>query len=191
MALTTVAKLADYLGRNLTTDESDYFTSTLSSAVDQYVEFYTNQSFTAGTGVDRYYDGGGDRWLSIDPFSTLTTVAIITNEEDGTDEVSETLTANDEYIAYPLNATYKNMLYRSAGTWPRGRRNIKITGNVGYSTPPALLSHAATMLAAGYLDSNKDLKRETIEGYSREFGEMTRDSDELRSALNFYKVIQV
>lgn len=190
---TSTANIADYLGRSLKTKETDYLNNVLLDAVDDWIQRHTGTTFSVGSSESRYYDGDGGRWLFIDKATTVTAVKIVT--PGSTESVDETLTLNDDYLAYPLNGDYIDRLYKQAsangGTyWPWGKKRTKVTGTFGIAVPDAIV-HAATMLASGYLDTTKNLKSESIEGYSRTFSEVTNDSQEVQDILGQYQDITI
>lgn len=192
---TSTANISDYLGRSLTTHESDYLANVLLDAVDDYIQRVTGTTFSVGESEARYYDGDGGRWLFIDTATTVTKVEIVT--QDSTESVDETLTLGSDYLKYPLNQSYIDRLYKksssnlaSGSAWPVGKKRTKVTGTFGIAVPDAIV-HVATMLASGYLDTTKNLKSESIEGYSRTFSEITNDSEEIREILGQYQDISL
>lgn len=188
MAYTSQTKIENYLGRSLSAAEVSYLTVLL-PAVDDFINKYTGTSFNAATSP-AYYDGTGSRYLYIDPFQTISSIKPVTYDVDGNEEVDDTYVANVDYRPFPLNSTVIDTLYRLNAKWT-GR--YKITGTPGYATVPEAIQHAATLLSSGYLSGGGagNLKRESIEGYTREFFDTSSDAEEVAVALDQYRNLAV
>lgn len=181
MAYATSANVASYLKRSLSSSETDFLDTILLPAVDEFInDEVGTQGFGTGTSTSaRLYDGLGSRWLFIDPAEGITNISYV----DELGEVSEVLTAQTDWVAYPLNEDSKNMVYSRTGRWYRGHGNVQVTGDFQGAVPHKI-TLAAIMLASSYLSSDKNLKSESIEGYSRTFSEITQDSPEIMDLLD-------
>ena len=177
--------IEDYLKRSLTADEVAYLAVVL-PAVDSFIDNYTGTDW-AGTSP-AYYDASRLKWLDVGRYATITSVQPITYDADGDEENDgDALVENVDYQAYPLNQDYTDRLYRLNQRWS-GR--VKITGT--FASPPAAIVDAATKLAAGSLSSDSgDVKRESIEGYSREFFGSKEDAVDITNTLDQYRNIVV
>lgn len=132
---------------------------TLAAAADEagaiswataYIEHYTGRTWTATeAGTSRKFDGEGSEWLHIGEITSITAVQLC--ETDGT--VYETLTANEDYVAYPLNTTIKDRLRIPDGLWPIGTANIIVKGTwaADGGTQPADLKQACLYLAGLFI----------------------------------------
>lgn len=183
---TDQATIEDYLKRSLTADEIGYLAVVL-PAVDSFIDTYTGTDWVGTSPA--YYDGSRSKWLNVGRYSAITTIQPVTyNPTTGAEENDgDPLTENVDYQKYPLNVGYYDRLYRLNQRWT-GR--IKVTGT--FASPPAAIVDAATKLAAGSLSSDAgDLKRENIEGYSREFFGSSEDAAQITDTLDQYRNIAV
>lgn len=131
-------------------------------AMSAYIENETNRVFTA-TQEERKFDGNNRTRLMIGDITELTSV-----ELDGEDITSDVLT-------YPANETPKNVIYYEYGL-TRDRQNVVVDAKWGYSeTVPKAIEHAATILVAGIVQSQKKtekaIKSEKIGNYSVDYTE--------------------
>lgn len=187
MTYTTKAHVADYLKRDLTNAEKTYLDNVLLGAVDEFIDNYTGSSFSKDdSATARYYDGTGCI-CEIDPCSDISSVETIL--PGTTEQVMQTLTL-DDYVPYPRNGSTKTWLLKVVGSWPKTGGCVKVTAKWGQTAPPAIV-HAATQLVATYLSSDKNLKSETIEGYSRVFSETVSDDKELEKILDQYTSVTI
>lgn len=185
MAYTDQQTIEDYLKRSLTADEIAYLAVVL-PAVDSFIDNYTGTNWAGDSPA--YYDGGKSKWLDVGRYATITAIQPITYSSTGAEETDgDPLVENVDYRKYPLNAGYTDRIYRLNQRWS-GR--IKITGT--FSSPPAAIVDAATKLASGSLSTQAgDLKREAIEGYTREFFGSSEDARQITGALDQYRNIPV
>ena len=185
MAYTDQQTIEDYLKRSLTADEIAYLAVVL-PAVDSYIDNYTGTNWEGESPA--YYDGSRTKWLNVGRYATITSIQPITYSSAGAEENDgDALVANVDYRTYPLNAGYIDRLYRLNQRWS-GR--VKITGT--FASPPAAIVDAATKLASGSLSTQAgDLKRENIEGYTREFFGSSEDAQQITGTLDQYRNIPV
>lgn len=109
------------------------------AAVVKHLEHKTHRQFKAGSaGEIRYFDGNGSGELDIDEFVAFTSVDVLGYISSSTSiSLTQVVSANTE--TFPKNrliifqssmpTVYNSFINR----FPRGRRNIKVTGTWGYS----------------------------------------------------------
>lgn len=156
------------LQRDLTDEESTVF-DMLVGAVKQFIESWTHRKFelegTDNSPVIKYFDGNGRREISINDAISISAVEIY-DPYDST--VLDTI-ATEDYVLYPLNSTPKTSVKLLDQIFPNGSKNIKITGVWGtVSDVPDDIQAVATFLVAEMFSNPSQVKRESIEGYSRE-----------------------
>lgn len=187
MAYTNQASLEGYLKRSLTSGELTLLNDVLLAAIKLFIDRVTGTTFEKEEGAEKYYDTvavqgkavNKIKELAIDPLLEVETVEIV----DADDNVVETLDS-DQYVLYPLNSTPKTSIRKRSGYWGNSPRRIKITGDFGSSEEvPADIQLAATMLIAIWFDNPEDLESESIEGYSRTFGNRAVSNKELMGIL--------
>jgi len=184
---TTEAQIEDYLERDLNSHEVGMIVTAI-PAVDHLVDTICGRTFENTTAATRYYDGNGKRELFINDFSSVTSIAYI--DEDSV--VTVTLEENEEYELYPLNADYKNSIVLRGGTWSKGIKNIKVVGNLGFTSIPEAIQMAATMIVANLIDSYaQNLKSRSIEGYSEVYTNILTENPQIQSLLSSYKKVLV
>lgn len=125
------------------------------------IEKYTNTIFYLKTAETNLLDGTGDRVLFVYPKVPYPLVSV--TEVLEVDELGQTLwtfeTPDDFwYDGYSLQKNWTDResgrrgASRSGGvTWPKGVRNIKVTGNWGRASVPAPITRATLLLAAEML----------------------------------------
>lgn len=108
----------------------------------------------------RYFTALSGRSVWVDDLVTITTVATDTTG-DGT--FPETLTANTDYVAYPLNAAADSKPWtrleihpQSGAYFPVNPRSVKVTGKYGWSAVPAAITQATTILASALLKRSRE-----------------------------------
>jgi hypothetical protein len=156
MAYTTLAKINDYLGSDLTSISTSV-TAWISSA-KAWIDKYTGKTFETAVASTKYYDGNGSDRILIDSLvGTPSEVSIL----DSQGNTQQTLVLNTDYLLYPLNTTekYEIRFIRSIDwdwaemeEWPKfykGNKRLKVTADFWASaTVPADIELAATMLVA-------------------------------------------
>ena len=171
-------------------------------AVDNYIDNYTGRSFSETNKEVRYFDGNGESQLDIDDFTSVSSVEIL--EVNSTD-VSKSLTQgkNDDYVVYPHNKNPKYRLiltpdanigsFGNAGTFPRGKRRVKVKAKWGYDeNVPEDITVAATMLLAGIIEEGLEggnVEMEQLGDYRVEYNNVDKISNTMGVAeiLDKYK----
>jgi hypothetical protein len=169
----------------------DAFITQIIKAVSKLVEERTGRVFLApDPDVDetRYYDGNGLIRLPIDDIRELTSVVV----------GGETLTVDEDFYLYPLNATAKGKPYEwleliqevsGNNRNPRSnwhyvfepiQRNVAVTGKFGYSaTVPEPIKVACLKLAGAIIKENigvtdlKEISSESLGEYSVSYVKVT------------------
>lgn len=108
----------------------------------------------------RYYTPLEQDYVFIDDLITLTTL----KTDDGRDGTFENTWATTDYWLEPLNATADSEPYTAIRANPQGAylfrpgytRSIEVTGKFGWSTTPAAISEATTILAGKFLKRSRD-----------------------------------
>lgn len=168
-------------------------------AVQRYIDNYTGTTFSAPTET-RYFDGNGEREMTIDHFVSITTVEIL---EASGDDVAYTLTEGkgEDFVIFPYNSESAFKLILVLGStiavWPSGARRVKVTGVWGEkSTVPEDIELAATILVSSVVE--KGLKGGTIATESLgDYSVAFKDVDTLanvmdvKEILNRYKVFRL
>lgn len=180
MALISQSELEAKLGRSLTTDEQNAFT-TLNNAVQKEVESIIGSSVEEVSETSRYYDGGLQH-LKIDPCTSISSVKLVDDDED------EVYTYLDKDITLePRNSTIKQMLRRRSGVFVTGINNIKVTAKFSIYDDEDMrnvVKEAILDYLVQEIDENSNIKRETIEGYSVEY--IRSSANEALSRIRFY-----
>lgn len=175
MALISQSDFQARLGRNLSADELSAF-GVINAANQAYVEAMIGSSVESAVETTRYYDGGVQH-LAIDPCTDISAIKLV--DDDG--DVTYTYEARD-FTKEPVNKTLKTMLRHRAGRFSRGINNIGVTAKFSIYGDTAVLNTVKDALLNALIaemDNGKDIKRESIEGYSVEFA-----STETRSTLD-------
>ncbi len=120
----------------------------------------------------RYFDGNGKEEMYIDECLEITSVEIL--DTDGT--ILYTLELDTHCYGYPYNSQPMRKLIVAPGNplisvFNSGIRNIKITGQFGYSsTVPKQINFATMVLASGIMNfsnhADGEIKSEKIGDYS-------------------------
>lgn len=171
------------------------------TAAQNYVENYTGRKFeTPAADETKYFDGHGGRTLYIDDMTTITSVQTL--ELDGA-TVDETLVENTDFFAYPLNDTPKHILKLTPesdiGSWPIGKKRIKIVGKFGYkSTVPDDIKLVVTQLVAAIINVGRQgaeggIKSESLGDYSASYGSLDDIATRLgvKQILDTYKLLEI
>lgn len=181
MAYTSAAKVADYLQRALTTDETD-FLAVIIPAIKIWLNKKLNSDFDEVSETTRYFDGIGGQSLDIDPCTAITAVKSVDDER----VADYTYTNLTEYIAEPQNETVKReIVRRGTSRWPKGLGNIAVTAKFSeYDTAvPEDIQVIATRIAASILNSGKvestggNVTSESLEGHSIHYDTSTSSMD--------------
>jgi len=184
MSYTTIESVQARTGVTYTGAELAYVTILL-SAVDKYIDKYTNRTFTKVAGGVKYYHGNNTRELEIDDLQAVS--SILEYDMDG--DLVDTFTATD-YELRPYNTTPKTHIKLLNGTWCGYK--YKITGDWGYSeTCPADISMVATEIIANVMSQKGGIKSESIEGYSYALGQVVTENPVFATVLDGYKKILI
>lgn len=187
---TNKEKVEGYLQRTLTAEEEALLPAVIQNVSEQ-INTYTNRSW-GDIGAEenpeettRYYDSNGHKELFIDDVLSVSSVQFL--DYDGLVMDSALV---DDYMLYPLNATYKNSIFLRYGRFPRGGRRVAITGVFSSGALPIEVEAAATAMVGDYFSHRKDkqdgkseFKRETIEGYSYERAAQPSQDETTQTAL--------
>lgn len=122
----------------------DTYIDELLFVADQQIISYCGMSGITATTVSETYDIGsrGENELVLQGFPVSTVTAVVS--------AGETLTAT----AYYLEERTGTIRLKSSGKyWPEGRQKVKVNYTFGYSSPPADLKHAATIITCQHFNS--------------------------------------
>lgn len=163
MAYTDQEQVEKYLGRELTADEVA-FLPTLIGLATNFINRYCGTKFEADdTATNRFYDATSVYEVPIDDCVDIDEIALLAtfNDDDEGDEVDD-----DDYIAYPLNASYKNSI--RFGHRISGHKRVRVKAKWGQTASvPADIIFACSAMCSDYYQNPQNLKQESIEGYSR------------------------
>jgi len=154
----TIDELQDFKVAGATIDLSVYNSYELQDNLDiaeSIVESYVNTIFYE---IEQsiYFSGNGNQNLYIAPLLNYPIIsASVCTEVDENDIVLWTYTEGVDFVIKPwyLSKNWNRLSFRVASgstgpTWPRGCRNIKVTGTWGYSDVPVEVKRATLLLAA-------------------------------------------
>ena len=177
--ITSQAKVEHYLKRSLSASEQSLLTDSLLGAVTRWISRYMGVDYSTNSATTAYYDGTGGKWLFISPATTVSSVQYI--DENG--DVDDTLTADEDYVLYPLSGAPYDRILRRSTYWGKGYRNIKLTGTFNAATPDTIVL-AATILVAKFISNDGNVRSRSIEGFSETFTEIADDTAEVYELLN-------
>lgn len=182
MTYTTQALVEAYLERSLTANEITLL-DLLGDAVEGYINDQVNSSFGSVSPSTKYYDGGS-KIIDIDPCTNITRVALVDVDENEL----YVYDLDDELETRPYNETVKTYLERRNYPFPEGVVNIAVTAKFSRGTIPNDIKWLATYLVASMFQTNnkENLKSESIEGYSRAFGDSVVKSQQAQMILEKY-----
>lgn len=183
MSYTDQTAIQAFLVRDLTSAEVTMLPM-LIAAVTNYLDGELSGSYGEATSSTRYYDGGS-RIINIQPVQNVTKVAVVDSDESE----STVYELNGDFELRPRNATTKRWLQSRVGKFPAGVANIAVTGEFTLgATVPDDIKYLATYLAGRLMDraAVTGLKSESIEGYSRTFGEITQENPVISMLLAAY-----
>lgn len=164
-------------------DEEEQVLSLVFDVVDKYIDEKVGGSFGTVTPTTRLYDGNGERILDIDPCTDITVVEALDNDGD----VIKTYDLDDLRLR-PINDTVKRWIEHIYFGFGRGFANIRITAKFSLGAVPGDIEYLATYLTTKYFNDyvTGNLKSESIEGYSRTFGELGMNDFVVKSVLDKY-----
>lgn len=154
----TVAQLRAFKVAGATIDLSAYSDAELGLNLDiaeSIVESYTNTIFYQIT-QSIYFNGNGNQNLYVAQILNYPIIsASACTDVDENDVVFHTYEEGPDFIVQPwyLAKTWNNFSARlsigsSGPTWPKGFRNIKVTGDWGYAEVPVAVTRATLLIAA-------------------------------------------
>ncbi|MFQ5863160.1 MAG: head-tail connector protein [Candidatus Brocadiales bacterium] len=132
MPLASVANVKEYLGISGTSE--DALLSRLADWATDLIHSYCGRIFP-GASYDEYYDGDGTEGLLANqyPISAVTSL-----EVNGISKDASTYTLYGQL----------GLLKLKSGTFPKGKKNVRLQYTAGYSTIPKDLEQAAIELVA-------------------------------------------
>lgn len=175
MALVSQSDLEQRLGRSLTSEEANAF-STINNATQAHIERMIGSSLESVSPTTRYYDGNVQN-LSIDPCTNVTEVKYIDNNGIG-QFVYET----EDYTVEPVNRTCKTWLRYRWDTFDDGMNAIAVTAKFSIYEDTQIrnvIKDAILTALTAEINNNSNVKSESIEGYS-----ITYATTEAKSALD-------
>lgn len=141
-ALFTVAEARTF-DKGQLAESFDYPDATVAAKEAEIREWLTRAcgvDFVTTTHTDEYHDGDGTADLMLDwPLVDSITAASV---RSGT---TWTALTSDELALLQVSDT--GLLYRDGSSWPKGRRNVRVTYVAGHSSVPALITRAALRIA--------------------------------------------
>lgn len=190
--------IANQLQRELTTEEETLLT-TLIPAVDLWIDRTLNTTFIEQeTATSRYFDGTGPL-IDIDPCTGVTAVASVDWEDDNV----ATYTTGTDYLLEPVNSNVKTAIrFRGKGFYPyslnasimpvadftTGRLKITAKFSEYDDGVPEDIQIMATRICSGLVNASsadssnsEGIKKESIEGYSVEYGDSSSISSSAMS----------
>lgn len=191
-------KIEGILKRSLTDFEGEIVDDVIES-VSEDIASYTGREWNSigfkGTIEEevRIFDGDGGNDLYIDDFSEITQIELL----DSQGSVYSTIDDVEDYILSPSNKPVKESVYLRGHRYPIGEGRVKVTGKFTSGPVPADVSLVAAQLVAKFFTDTSlpaGLKKESIEGYTREFSS-TMESDaqtqSIMMRLDKYKKISL
>lgn len=186
MRYTSQELIEAQLKRRLTGDEIVMLPFVAETA-ESFIEDQTETTFGDVAATQRYYDGGTS-YISIDPCRDITYVKLVDSEE--TSLYSYDIDADLE--VRPRNDTIKTWIEKRVGCFPYGVANIEVTAKFTSSPTtkvPSDIQYLATYLCSLMYKQllTGELKRESIEGYSREWRDIiVADDQVVKTVLEKY-----
>jgi len=175
MSLVSQSDLEQKLGRGLTDEEANAFSS-INSAVQSHIEKMIGSSVEPALPSIRYYDGDLQH-LAIDPCTSLTEVKYIDNNGIG-----QYIFETEDYTVEPVNRTCKTMLRYRWGKFDNGLNAIAVTATYSiYAdvTIRNIVIDAILTALTAEINNTSNVKAESIEGYS-----ITYADTETKNALD-------
>jgi len=185
MALIAQAELEQRLNRSLTANEVALF-PLVNAALQNYVEEMIGSSLEPVSPTLRYYDGGVQH-LAIDPCSNITEVTY----RDENQLVDDTIDP-DDYTTYPANKTIKTQITARFGRFVKGYNNIGVTAKFSIADDTktiAIIKRSLLEMLAAEIESNDNIARESIEGYSVEYVKSETKDQLDRLAFLYQRII--
>jgi hypothetical protein len=164
------------LGRALTTSETTLF-ETLNLSIQSQVERMLGVPVEEVSPSTRVYNGGSQH-LPIDLVTDVTRIEYIDD-----DSLNYSDFDSSDYVLEPTSRTLKNMIINRSGSY-RGINNVRVTGKFstyGDAGVTAIVKMAILdMLVQYFNDNGNNVQKETIEGYSVEYGNF-KETDNMKA----------
>lgn len=187
MALTTLANVKEYIQIPSDEIEQDTVISRLISVAESFVENYCKRQLEAQDYTEYYSTKSGQTKLLLDQYP----VNSITNIYDDPDRSYSAGTLID--TQYYVVETRSGIIYFDGITVHKGRNNMKVEYNAGYSTIPADLEQAVLELVAqkyhGYDKIRQGIQSRSFEGESVQFF-LKELYPETKAVLDKYKKVR-
>lgn len=185
MALISQSDLEARLGRSLTTEEASAFTI-INAANQAYVERLINSGVESVSATTRYYDGGLQH-LPIDPCTSLSTLALVDDDQ----AVTYTYDTTD-YTVEPVNRSLKTMLRHRSGKFVNGINCLAVTAKFSIyddANTLSIIKDALLNSLVSEIDNSDNILKESIEGYSVEFAKAQTKSNLDKLSFLFPEII--
>ena len=145
--MTTLDKVKSYLG--ITSTDYDTILNELIDNYDKFIKHLIERSFNS-TEYTEYYDGGKkELYIKEYPIDSSATLTVYYNSHTQADPSWNEIDSSN-YVVY-----YDEGIIRHYGTFPVGKRNIKIIYTGGYSIVPDDLELLAKQLVAKAFEQRK------------------------------------
>lgn len=182
MSYTSQSNVESLLKRELLGEEESVL-ALVFDVVEKYINERVGGSFGTVTPTTRLYDGNGERILDIDPCTDVTAIEVV--DRDG--DVTKTYDL-DDVVLRPINDTVKRWVELRYFGFVKGFANIRVSAKFSLGDVPSDIEYLATYLTTKYFNDyiTGNLKSESIEGYSRTFGEMGMNDFVVKSVLDKY-----
>ncbi len=163
-------------------DDDDALAVLVLDAASEIVRAYTNQELDLSENDEVMLDGSGTTVVLLPQLPVVTVDSVYEDDTDGSS--SALLTVDTDY-----KVGSNGILFRLAGaTWKRGRENITITYDHGYSTIPSDVRFIAVNVAARLYD-HAGVTAETTGSYVATFESASAGLTEGEKAvLDAYRV---
>jgi len=176
--------IENLLSRDLTDAEVALLPIILDS-IDAFINDELGGAYGSVSESTKYYDGG-TKYLDIDSCKDITSIKSVASDES---EIYD-YDLDEDLESRPRNETIKNWIESRIGAFPSGVANIEVTAKFTLGDDvPSDIEYLATYMASKYFGEavTGELKKESIEGYSREWKEYKMTDNFVSSTLNKYK----
>lgn len=164
-SLTTTSLVQQHLGIST----NDAAIAAIVSGINAGLENFLGKIFTETTYTNEEYDMPKDsRTLSLRHFPVISFTNL--QYKDSPEDYSDTSWTSFDTSEYVVD--FDSGLVTRNTTFSRGKRTIRATYSAGYSSVPADIQLAATILASSIFQNRKtmNITQETLGQYSRSFG---------------------
>lgn len=160
MAYCTKTDVENYLQVGIDSSLDTQITAWI-SAVENYINRYTDRNFEASTMIKKY-DGKGRNYLNVDDLLSISSVWFVSNDSTA-DGGSQQISTSSIYLyqnSDPNKTPYNKLQLAPTSTrlvFPYGHQNIYVHGSFGYSSSvPAEIKVVATKLVASLVNVGKN-----------------------------------